>query len=188
VSGESTRPVTVDDLLVTLDRVWARSPSRRTQFSFSLGPSRVEHLDGSVYRVGGGAAVIHPFARSWNLRATYRRGMTFVQGDNRPFPSNSVNFGIAGLATSRLDVSLDLGTVLGDVGLEGESEPFDSYVGVARMRYGFNRTVALYAEYVYNSSRYASTSTFPDIDRSGVRGGMTIFWPLLQTSRTRRPQ
>ena len=184
----STRRVNVDDLFVSLDRVWARSPTRRTQFSFTIGPSRVEQFNEAVYRIGGGVSVTHPFARSWNLRALYRRAVSFLQAESRPFLTNSVNLGVSGLVSRRLDVSFDIGAVLGEVGLESQSEPYDAYAGSTRMRYGFSRSVAAYAEYVYNSSRYSGTSTLPNMDRSGVRAGLTIFWPLLQAPTTRRPQ
>ena len=65
---------------------------------------------------------------------------------------------------------------------------YDSFVGSTRIRYGLNQSIAVYAEYIYNSSRYGGTSTLPDLDRSGVRAGLTIFWPLLQTPAARRPR
>ena len=173
----------VDDVELGLDRSWARSPTRRTDFSLTLGPSAIEQRGRRAYRVFGGATLSHPFGRSWSLRALYRRGVTFLDGVSAPFLSDSTTLALSGLLTRKLETSFSVGAVRGDLGFDsgiGSTTPYDTYSGSARMRYALGRTFATYAEYVYNFSRYSAASGLAGINRSGIRVGLSAYVPLMR--------
>jgi hypothetical protein len=193
--GGVSRPVRVEDLEFGLDRDWARSQTRRTTFSFSVGPSLIEHQNQQQVRAFGGFGVSHPFARSWNIRAFYRRGVTFLTGVTEPMLSNSATVTVGGLLTRKLDVSLSAGATLGEVGIESETaQTYDTYTGSARARYAISRSFAIYGEYIYQSHNYNAAlapvvgeeSALPGVTRSGLRFGLTWYTPLLQD--TPRPE
>jgi hypothetical protein len=187
-TGLIDRPVSVDDVEFGFDRDWARSPTRRTVFSFTVGPSIISQADQRFYRGLGGVALTHPFARSWSLRALYRRGVQFVDGSARPYFSDSGTFALSGLITRRVDVSGSIGAVLGDLGLEGTTTPYDTYSASARFRYGMTRTLAMYGEYLYNYSTYSDSAGMPSLNRSSLRFGVSLYVPLQQERTPRRGQ
>lgn len=178
--GTADRSVRVNDVEFGIDRDWARSPTRRTTFAFSVGPSVVEQFGQRFYRGFGGMSLTHPFGRSWNLRANYRRGVQFIDGTARPFFSDSGTVTLSGLVTRRLDLSMSVGAVLGDLGLEGGATPYDTYSASTRFRYGISRTWALYGESLYNYSTYSDNTGQPGLDRLSLRFGITLYVPLLE--------
>jgi hypothetical protein len=177
-AGALDRPVRVDDVEFGLDKTIARSPTRQSTISVTVGPSFVEQQGQRLVRAFGGLAVTHPFARSWSTRAQYRRGVQFVANSERPYFSDSATVSISGLVSRRVDVSGSFGAVLGDLGLEGGVTPFDTYSASARVRYGVTRTLAVYGEYLWNYSTYSDDSATAALDRSGVRFGLTWHVPL----------
>jgi hypothetical protein len=175
-------PVHVNDFEVVLDRDWNRSPTRRTTLTFSLGPSLVDHGGRQLLRAFGGIGVVHPFGRSWDLRATYRRGINFLDGVPEPFLSDATIVTISGLMSRRFDMSLSAGAVLGEVGLESLGTTYDTYTAAGRLRYAITSSTAFYAEYLYDYHKYSGdvSTIIPGQDRTGVRVGVTFFLPILQ--------
>ena len=127
----------------------------------------------------------HPFSRSWSLRAFYRRGVTFLDGTDQPFLSNSMSVGLAGLVTRRLDVSVTAGAILGDIGLEAGvaagATPYDTYTGSSRVRFGLTNSMALFAEYLATYSRYNSgIPVATGLNRGGLRFGLNLYVPIVR--------
>ena len=187
-SHSDTTPIRLHDVELGYDLDMAHSPTRRTTIAFSGGPSFVEYQGRRSTRAFGGVALAHPFSRSWSLRAFYRRGVTFLDGSDRPFLSDSVSIGLAGLVTRRLDVSVTAGAVLGDIGLEagvaGAATPYDTYTGSSRVRFGLTNSTALFAEYLATYSRY--NSGVPAAARSQSRRASLRTEPL-RSDRARLP-
>lgn len=189
-TGLVLRPVRINDVQFTVDRDWARTPTRRTALSFMIGPSRVEQEGNESTRASAGVAITHTFARSWDFRASYRRGITFLDGSPAPIPSNGYTVNLGGLVTRRLEISLGAAAILGEIGLEASGSAYDTYSGSARVRYGLRPRLALHGEYVYQSLSYSDPRPElpPGQDRAGVRGGVTWYLPLVQeSSRRERP-
>jgi hypothetical protein len=162
------------------------SPTRRTTISFSGGPSLVSYQGRDSVRAFGGVTLTHPFARDWNLRAFYRRGVTFLDGTNQPFLSDSFSAGVSGLVTRRLDVSLTAGAILGDIGLEAgvgaTPMPYDTYTGSSRVRFGLTNSIALFGEYLATYSRYNNSlaPVAPGLNRGGLRFGLNLYVPIVR--------
>jgi len=127
----------------------------------------------------------HPFSRSWSLRALYRRGVTFLDGTDQPFLSDSVSVSLAGLVTRRLDVSVTGGAILGDIGVEAGitagATPYDTYTGSSRVRFGLTNSMALFTEYLATYSRYNSGTPVPTgLNRGGLRFGLSLYVPIVR--------
>ena len=181
VRGDLQTPVKLDDLEFMLDRDWARSPTRRTTFTFSAGPSRVEHSGRQLYRAFGGAGIRHPLGRSWDLRATYRRGINFLETTSRPLLSDSGVLSVSGLLTRRVDLSLSAAAVRGEVGIDASGTRYDTYAGTMAMRFAMTRSLALSADYLYNYQRFSeATATAAGRGRNGVRVGLSWYVPIVQ--------
>ena len=188
--GPLDQSVQVDDVEFAFDKDWARSPTRRTTLTVTVGPSLVEQQGERFTRAFGGVLITHPFGRSWSFRGTYRRGVTFIQTVSKPYLSDSGSVSLSGLMTRRLDLSVAAGAVLGEVGFDGGQfgTAYDTYSASARARYGLTRTLALTGEYLYNFSQYSSGLGTPGMDGSSVRVGLTIFVPLLEDRAPRGGQ
>jgi len=177
------QPVRTDDFELGFERDLARSPTRRTLISVSAGPSMVERAGERTVRPTYGGTLTHTFARSWDLRASYRKGVTFLDGAPQPVLSNSVALNLGGLLTRRLDVSIAAAAIIGSVEVEGPVADYDTYVGSARTRYALTRRIALHAEYVFQSHHsFGPAESLPNQDRGGVRAGISFYVPLLQDS------
>jgi hypothetical protein len=183
--NSETTPIRLHDLEFGYDLDLAHSPTKRTSISFSGGPSLVDFQGRQAVRAFGGVALTHPFNRSWNLRAFYRRGVTFLDGTNQPFLSNSMSVGVAGLLTNRLDVSVSAGAILGDIGFEGGigalTTPYDTYTGSSRVRFGLTNSIALFGEYLATYSRFNnSIGPPPGLNRGGLRFGLNLYVPIVR--------
>ena len=179
--GEFSRPVSVNDLEVEIERDFARSPTRHTSISFLVGPSVVDHQSQRLIRAFGGASITHPFGRSWDLRAAYRRGVNFLNGLPDPVFSDSMTVNLGGLMTRKLDFSLSAGIVLGELGVDVIASQYDLYTASMRGRYAFTQSLAIYSEALYNYHKFSDPiAALQGQDRSGVRVGMTWYLPLVQ--------
>ena len=177
------RPVRTDDFEVSLERNLARSPTRRTIVSIGAGPSLVERDGERLVRPTAGASLTHTFGRSWDVRAAYRRGVTFLDGTPAPVLSDSLTLNFGGLLTRRLEMAVAAAAILGDARVEGVLADYDTYFGSARMRYGLTSRLAIHVEYVYQSQHsFGPTGTAPGQERGGVRAGLSWYVPLLQDS------
>jgi hypothetical protein len=177
-------PIRLHDVELGYDLDLAHSPTRRTTIAFSGGPSFVEYQGRQSIRTFGGVALTHPFTRSWSLRAFYRRGVTFLDGSNQPFLSDSMSIGLAGLVTRRLDVSVTAGAILGDIGIEAgvaAATPYDTYTGSSRVRFGLTNSMALFAEYLATYSRYnGGAAAAAGLNRGGLRFGLSLYVPIVR--------
>ena len=182
-------PVRIDDLETTIEREWVRSPTRQTHFSFTFGPSLVQERGRRLTRAIAGASLGHTFARSWEIRGSYRRGMTFLDGVLTPVPSNAVMLNLGGMLTRRLELSVGAAAILGEVGLDTvAASTHDSHIRSVRLWFAMSSRLALNGEYVYQQHRFNDLSTEPlPSHRSGVRGGLTWYLPLIQESIRREP-
>jgi hypothetical protein len=181
-----TTPVRTHDVEFGYDLNLAHSATRRTAISFSGGPSFVSYQGRQSARAFGGVSLTHPLSRDWNLRASYRRGVTFLDGTDQPFLSDSLSVGLAGLVTRRLDVSVAAGAILGDIGLDAGAATttptaYDTYTGSGRVRFGLTNSIALFGEYLATYSRFNNLDRVaPGLNRGGLRFGLSLYVPIVR--------
>lgn len=188
--GESRSPVEhhytrVHDSTLGLTYRWQRTPTRRTTFSFSAGPSMV--VEAKRERLGWQAEgnVMHMIGRSWTLSGSYRRGVRFVPGFEEPFLADAGTVSLEGLIGERWLLTLSGGAAAGDVGLlQVSGRRVVTQTGSTVLQYAVSRHVALFGSYVYYAYRFGGDVALPglelsDLSRSGLRLGITLWVPLL---------
>lgn len=162
------------------------SATRKMVVSFSLGPTVANGPvvalqtgeDRQQYRLMGEGSVAYPMSRTWNLRATYRRGTTYVESLPKPVFTNGVTVTAGGFASRRSDLSLSAAYSEGDA-LAGASAAFTTYTGAARYSLSLNRAWAAYGEYLYYFYEFDRNLTLPQgvspqLSRNSVRLGLTL--------------
>jgi hypothetical protein len=172
-----------------MDFVKPLSATRRAIFGFSVGSSAVDvpqgagaAISGRIYRAVVDAAVGYQFGRTWETRATYRRGVEYSADLVEPVFTDGFNSTLEGLLTSRLDLYAAAAYTSGESALYRNTSTFSSYTGSVRLRYGLTQKTAVYAEYVYYFYDFRRRTQRPPglppvLDRNGVRLGLTLWVP-----------
>src|SRR4029450_6546098 len=129
-------------------------------FAFSFGSSAVEVPDVLLtgllqdatlrtdYRVSADVTAGYQFNRTWQTRATYRRGLDYVPSLAAPVFADSASVLLEGLFTPRIDFNLGGGYSNGKSVLRIAST-YVTYTGDVRLRYALTRRWAVFAEYLY---------------------------------------
>jgi hypothetical protein len=169
------------------------SATRRVSLAFNLGPSAVNVLEVSadaagparLYRAAGDVMMGYQFARAWQARGTYRRGLEFVAGLTRPVFTDAFTAMVDGLLSSRLDLQMSAGYSSGQSAVARTASRFDTYTGDVRFRYALAQSSAVHIEYLYyfyDFSGYMQPTpgVSPRLERNGVRAGLTLQVPALR--------
>jgi hypothetical protein len=188
---------------VGIDYGRALSPWRRTTISFGTGSTLTQRLDDPsnapvpadtplTFYITGFAAINRELGRTWNVRATYNRSVSYVPGFVAPFFSDGVSAAAGGALGSRLTVSLQASGTRGSVGLPPSDVSASqygnnmwAYTASGTAQYGLGRHFALYATYVYwdylfGHSVSLPAGLLPDSGRQSIQGGLTTWWPLFR--------
>lgn len=164
----------------------------RTFFGFTTGSTLVtrERIsedvgDGgrTIFRLVGTANVTHTFSRAWQASVNYAHQVGFWDGFDEPVESDRVIASLGGLLTRSVDVSMSVGYLSGAIGMRERN--FDTTLASARIRFALHTNVALFAQYFYYDYLYQDgvadqVLAAPQLERQGVRGGVTVWWPLLR--------
>jgi hypothetical protein len=168
------------------------SATRKLAVGFTLGPTLIDGpIEGLIsdssfsrqYRVVGEAFVSRDIGRTWNGRASYRRGVGFVQGLPQPVFSDAFTLQTTGLLSRRTDLDLTAALSSGGAALTGASTPFAMYNADARLRFALNRTLAAYVEYLFYYYDFNQGLQLPPgvpsrLTRNGARIGLTLWVPV----------
>lgn len=173
------------------------SATRKATFALTVGPSTVlvpadAVVAGAVptggserlFRFAGGLDAGYQFRRTWEARASYRRGLEYVAGIRAPVLTGAASASVSGLLSRRVDLSLSAGYSDGSSALLTTST-FTTYTADARLRYALTRSWALYTEYFYYFYDFSGTTLLapglPErLKRNAVRGGLTLWLPILK--------
>jgi hypothetical protein len=205
--GSGTDPSTLNrgnhNINVGLDYARALSPWRRTKVTFGSGSSLARRLDTAqdpaassdhplTLYITGFAAISRELGRSWNVRGTYTRSMSYVPGFADPFFSDGVSLWSAGALGRRTSVSAQLSGSRGSVGLapSGTSASdfgnnFWAYTATARAQYAITRHIAAFANYVYYNYAFGGAVSLPTdllraTGRQSIQAGLTTLLPILR--------
>jgi hypothetical protein len=187
-----TAPAVEHGIDVGIDYARPLSATRRALFGFSFGTSAVgvpetlvEQLASrEVYRMTGNVMFGYQFGRSWQAKATYRRGLDYIPELSQPVFSDGVTTVLEGLLTPRLDLLSTVGYSNGESAFVQTAATFLTYTANVRLRYGLTRLWALQVEglyYYYDfSGRILPLGVPPTMERTGIRGGLTMWIPALR--------
>jgi hypothetical protein len=176
------------DAGIDFDR--ALSLSRRTTLSFATGSTAVKQFEDTRYYVTGNARLRREIGRTWEAALAYNRGVEFVDTLREPVFSDSLNFGLSGLITRRLEFHSNAGTAFGNVGFSDSDSGFRSYYGTSGLSFALNRHAALAVEYYVYRYDFDDTAALlpglqPELTRHSVRAYIDLWAPLFARARTR---
>jgi hypothetical protein len=163
----------------------ALSFSRRTSLGFTTGTTGASDGVHIRYFMTGGATLTHDIGRSWSARALYRREMTFLEGLATPFLSSGATLSVGGYVGRRVDMSVTAGYADALHKFSPGSPTLVTYTGAGRLRVALNRYSLAYVQYFHYQYRFDGADAViptlpPSLERSGVRGGLTFWLPLLR--------
>jgi hypothetical protein len=156
--------------------------SPRTSIGFSTGSAIVSALDGRHFELTGSAFVKQQLSARWTLGATATRGLQAVDTAARPFIGEIVTGSLGGYFSRRFALRLSPSYSHG-VDVTTASGSYHSYSSQARVEWAFSRFWAYYVEHYY--FHYQSTGLelpreVPNLDRQGIRTGITLWAPLVR--------
>ena len=169
------------------------SATREARYTVRLGPAAadVPHTsEGPAtvrrrYHVDNELGVSYPITRTWQVQGNYRRRVEYEADLPEPVLANSGSVSAIGFLNRRLDVSVSAAYSSGQ-SLENQSTlQFDTYAADMKVRYAIRRTLATYVEYLYYFYDFRGTNRLvptvpPQLERNGIRIGLTMWVPMLQ--------
>ncbi|MGZ8797050.1 MAG: hypothetical protein ACXW2F_06870 [Thermoanaerobaculia bacterium] len=159
--------------------------ARRTALSFSTSTQAIRYNGGTHYRLNGSARLTRGFRRSWSTWIGYDRNTEFRIGFRAPLLTDSVNAGIAGLATRRIKWSAGAGYTHGTIGFDANA--FSAYGGTVRADLALTRMLALFGQYAYYHYEVPPGSSVLDLvprfSRQVATVGLTVWVPLIKDVR-----
>ncbi len=168
------------------------SATRRFTLAFGVGSSAadvplselVSASGGVQHRAIGDASVGYQFNRTWETRASYRRGLQYVPELAEPVFTDGISMSLTGLLTQRMDFAAGAGYSSGESAVYRSAAAFDTYTANARVRRAVTRTLAIYLEYVYYYYDFDRAQVQPGVppqmERNGVRAGLTLWVPVFR--------
>jgi hypothetical protein len=171
----------------------AVSASRQMIMAFNVGSSALSsgnapaalQVPDRLYRVSADASLDYPFARFWRLRGDFRRGLELVPALAQPVYANSVNTGLDGLLSRRIEIGFGGGYSQGRSALSAAGSQYDTYTGSARFEFALTNNAALHVEYFYYFYDFVGdvlvVSGAPQrLQRNGARVGLRLFVPAFR--------
>jgi hypothetical protein len=165
------------------------SLSRRTTVGFSTGALAVSTGLGSTrWDVFGTADLDHELGRTWNARATFRRGVGFIETLNQPLFTDAISVGLQGLASRRIQVNASAGASAGEFQMSVAGDRLWSYFGttgvtVAISRYLGVTTAYNYYHYKFTGDIFRDLGFAPEINRHSISVYASAWAPLIQKGR-----
>lgn len=187
------------DVGVDLDR--GLSLTRRTKLMFSTGSSAVSYDNRTRFFITGRAELRREIGRSWNASLSYGRGVSFVERISQPLVSDSLQAGVGGLVSRRVQWQSSVGVTLGSfdiyAGEDGgqgsaqrNADRQRSYTGSSTLSIALTRNLAFGASYSYY--RYQFTNPIvvpggflPSLTNQSARAYLSLWAPLFQRAARR---
>jgi opacity protein-like surface antigen len=171
----------------------ALSFSRRTSLSFSTGSAIavLDRVDDAAVQdrrtrayLTGNAALVHEIGRSWTATLGYSRALRSWDELDQLYFTQDLSLRLAGLFSRRL--SFSTAAWWADSSLQNQrGGTHRGYAANARAQYALARLLAVYAQYNYYHYRFSDALAVADrfprqLDRQGVRVGLTTYVPLMR--------
>jgi hypothetical protein len=159
--------------------------SRRTKVMFGATSLTVDSGADTYWTAGGHASLTHEF-EDWTASLAYNRGVAFIDGFADPFITDAVVAGASGRLSRRVSITTSAGYSNGVVGARSAAfGDFGSYTGLARAEFALTRRLGLFSEYVYYHYLFGDRIALPggtprQLNRQGVRVGLTVVVPILK--------
>ena len=165
------------------------SPTRGLSIGFGAGATQVRsfggaHLSRSQYVTPSAHANLRlVVARSWSIRADYRRAVTVLEGlTPEPFNTGATMVHVGGLVHPRVELVLSGGISNGRAGIASAGH-YQSYVGGSQLRWSLTRQWSAVIGHTYYAYELRDVAALPQglqtqMNRQTLRVGMALAVPL----------
>jgi hypothetical protein len=166
--------------------------SRRTTLSFTTGTAGMHdrNLDEMQYQLVGSVTLNREIGRTWLASVSYARDLRHIESLGEPLLSNSVNLGLQGSISHRVQFGTWFGGSSGQLGSSSETVSHtDAYFGSAQASVALTRLLGLTVDYAYYDYALPSHDLLGDAAGSAgkyqvVRAYLQVWLPLI-TQRKR---
>jgi hypothetical protein len=184
------QPTVEHDIDVGVDYSRPLSRSRKTTVGFSLGSTLLtgpllgtQPILEQQYRFIGNAMFTRQISRTWSAQGTFGRNLSYLQGLPEPVFTNAFTAATSGFLNRRTDLLLSAAYSAAQPSPGGDASPFTTYTGDVRLRVALTTMLAASAEYFYyfynfNRNLPLPPGVPPELTRSGVRVGVTLWVPV----------
>ena len=177
------------------------SATRRWTVGFTLGPTAAtvpfvaadtREVTGSYFRFVGDAWTDYQINRSWSARATYHRGLNYLETLAAPVYSDSALVETSGFLSRTVDLRVSASYATGNgLSQNAVAAQFATYATDARVRVALSRNFAVHVQGLFYDYRFDPTLVVVPgmqghLRRSGVAGGFTMWMPVRSKSRVTR--
>ena len=190
--GRTGEPRVMHDIIAGVNYSRALSISRRTSISFGTGSSisvqeqvnLPESDPRTRARLVGRATLAHEIGRSWTAQLSYVRGYRAHDGFGDLYFTDGASASIGGLFNRRWSFSASSRFAVSEIEGRGRGGHRGTSV-TAQSTYALNRFAGLFVSYVYYHYRYDDDLQLDprlarQLDRNGVRVGLTTSFPLIR--------
>jgi hypothetical protein len=171
-----------------LDFMHGISLTRRTTLAVRTGTSALVDEVRTHFMFTANVQVTHELGRSWLLVGGYNRDISFLETFSHPVLADSLNAGVGGLISRRLQFQANIGASKGSVGLVGLDNGFTNYFSSAGLTYALMRNLGLSLDYSFYRYSYEVGVDLPEgipahSDRQSIRAGINFWAPLFSRAR-----
>ena len=164
------------------------SLTRRTTLAVRTGTSALVDEVRTHFLFTANVQLTHELGRTWSLVGGYNRDISFLETFSHPVLADSLNAGVGGLITRRLQFQANTGASKGSVGLSGVDNGFNNYFAGAGLTYGLMRNLGLSVNYSFYRYSYGVGVDLPGgipahSDRQSIRAGVNFWAPLFSRAR-----
>lgn len=164
--------------------------SRRSIVGFNVGSTLFTEGTTRSFFLTGDASLSHQLSRRWSASLAYNRGVGRAAAVTSAYVNDSVYVAVTGLVTPKFGLSGNTGYTRGTTA-SGSANAYQSIYATARVGYTVSRFFPVYVEYVYYFYKFnvatGLLAGFPlNIDRHGLRAGVSYAVPLIGRRPTRR--
>ena len=190
-----TMPVTDHAFEVTASYRRRVSPTRQFEISGGLGRTYVQTLtvlerEPLTYWLPTGHATFRlDIGRSWALAGDYQRSVSVLQGVTlESFATGAASVRADGTLSRHIEAALSTAFSNGTAGAAGQTGSFQSFGGIAQIRYAVTRWCAVSVNYDYYRYKLRDivappTGLPPEYDRNAIRVGLAFWLPLYGSYR-----
>ncbi len=187
-SAQAADPVRLHQVDGGIDFSHGLSLTRRTTLSFRTGTSVMADEFQTHFYITGNATLTHELGRTWFLTGAYNRDVSLNETFSTPVLYDSMNAGIGGLISRKLQLQSSVGATMGDVGFSTLENGFANYYAATSARYGLTRNIALEVSYTLYRYSYEAGVVLPEgvprnTDRQSVRVSLSFWAPVFQRAR-----
>jgi hypothetical protein len=166
--------------------------SRRTTVSFDSGSSIIppsRRADGTSdprtrIRLTGNANIVQEMGRTWTAQMSYARGLKARDGFGDLYFTDAIFATVEGLVTRRLSWTSTARWSMSSLDRPGRNQ-HRAASATSQLTFGLTRVFGVFARYVYYEYRYGEDIPLDprlpgQLDRQGVRVGLTTSLPLIR--------